>query len=75
MEIERAHIATTFKLSANRDELETLKICLHQVYHYDHNKIPKKLVSVASHLMDRIDDAIQMDDEIHRTAKTGRPWQ
>ena len=69
MKIERVVLASTFTLKASREDLEALKVCLHQVYHFQHEKIPVALQSVTSRLMDTVEAAIKQDDNIQRKAR------
>ena len=70
MEIRQVVMESTFRLDADRYDLEALKVALHQTYHYQYQTIPEHLQSVSSRLMDVVDAAIRKDDEIQRRVRT-----
>jgi hypothetical protein len=70
MNIRQTVVASRFLFEVDRDDLEALKVCLHNTYHYRNHKIPKHLQSITSHLMDAVEAAIRKDDEIQRKVRS-----
>lgn len=73
MKIKHAEIVSSFQLTASRNELEIMRIAVHHVYHYKHEKIGH-LKSTASALMDSLDEILDVDRDIrHRAGQAKVP--
>ena len=69
MKIERAHVATNFKLAVDRADLEAIEAALHQVYHYQLNKIDERHHRALSKWIDVVEEALRMDNAILKQSR------